>query len=53
VPGLCIEYSGFFLTTEEKSWKTLSQGSRKALGKGKDNADDGDNVIRETCVLRS
>jgi len=29
VPCLCEFYSGICLTTEEKAWKTLSQGSRK------------------------
>jgi hypothetical protein len=27
VSYLCEVYSGFFLTTEEKAWKNLSQGS--------------------------
>jgi hypothetical protein len=33
VPRLCIIlYPGICLTTEEKSWKNLSQGIRKVLG---------------------
>ena len=31
VPRLCIIYPGIYLTTEEKSWKNLSQGIWKAL----------------------
>jgi len=27
VPRLCVFYPGICLTTEEKAWKTLSQGS--------------------------
>jgi hypothetical protein len=29
VPSLCELYLGICLTTEEKAWKTLSQGSRR------------------------
>ena len=29
VPRLCGFYLGICLTTEEKAWKTLSQGSRR------------------------
>jgi len=28
VPGLCELYPGICLTTEERAWKNLSQGSR-------------------------
>ena len=31
VPRLCELYPGICLTTEEKAWKTLSQGSRRVL----------------------
>jgi len=29
VPRLCEVYTGICLTTDEKAWKTLSQGSRR------------------------
>jgi hypothetical protein len=29
MPRLCEVYAGIFLTTEEKAWKTLRQGSRR------------------------
>jgi hypothetical protein len=32
VPRLCEVYLGICLTTEEKTWKTLSQGSRRMPG---------------------
>ena len=38
VPRLCIIYPGIYLTTEEKSWRNLSQGNRKAFGWSAPNA---------------
>jgi len=32
VPRRCIVYPGICLTTDEKSWKNLSQGNRKVIG---------------------
>jgi len=47
VPRLCEEYSGIFLTTEEKIWKNLSQGSRR-MPAGKEYTEQSIHVDKNT-----